>query len=361
MTGIGTAVWAPLVPDAKLRLGLDESTLGLVLLALGGGAIATMPAAGWLVARIGARAVILSLGLAFCLAMPALAVAPSPSLLVLALGIFGAALGGTDIAMNAQAVMVEKAAGRPMMSGFHGAFSLGGLTGAGAMSLLRGAGLSPLVCATLVAASCFVLLAWQARALLPRGSEDAAGASFALPHGRLAVIGMLCFVAFLIEGVVLDWSAVFLRFVRGADAAAAGLGYAAFSLTATVGRLTGDMVVRRLRPLPVLRWGALFAAGGFAVIAMVPGVYATLLGCALVGLGAANVVPVLFGAAGRLPGMAPGLAISAAATPGYAGLLAGPAIVGLAGEAMGLPLAFLGIGLLTLAVAAGARLALRTG
>ena len=355
VTGIGTAVWAPLVPEAKLRLGLDEATLGLMLLALGGGAVATMPVAGYLIQRLGGRAVMLAGGLVFCATMPVLAVAPSVVLLVLALALFGGALGAVDIAMNTQAVVVERGAGRAMMSGFHGAFSLGGLAGAAAMSLLRYAGLSPLGCAATMALACTALLLSQVRGMLPVEGADAGGPRFALPRGRLVLIGTLCAVAFLLEGVVLDWSAVFLRFSRNADAAAAGLGYAAFSLTMTVGRLTGDAVVRRFRPVPVLVAGSLLAASGFLLAAVVPGIAPALLGFALVGVGAANIVPLLFAAAGRIPGMSPGVAISAVATPGYAGLLAGPAVVGfLAGQA-GLAMALAAIGLLTLSIAATAR------
>lgn len=359
VTGIGTAVWAPLVPEAKLRLGLDDASLGLMLLALGGGALATMPAAGYLIQRLGGRAVMLGCGLTFCAVMPALAVAPSVLLLVAALAIFGGALGAVDIAMNAQAVVVERADGRAMMSGFHGAFSLGGLTGAAAMSLLRYLGLSPLGCAATMGVVCAAMLLSQVRGMLPAGAKaaeaDADGPSFVLPRGRLLLIGALCFVGFLLEGVVLDWGAVFLRFSRNADAAAAALGYAAFSLTMTIGRLTGDRVVARFRPVPVLVAGSLLAAAGFLLAATAPGVTPALLGFALVGLGAANIVPLLFAAAGRIPGMSPGVAMSAAATPGYAGLLAGPALVGfLAGEA-GLPMALTAIGLLTLTVAFSAR------
>ncbi len=175
------------------------------------------------------------------------------------------------------------------------------------------------------------------------------------PPSRLVLIGALCFVSFLAEGVVLDWSAVFLRFSRDADGAAAGLGYAAFSLTMTFGRLTGDAVVQRFRPVPVLLAGSALAAAGFLLAACVLPVPLVLLGFALVGLGAANIVPLLFAAAGRIPGMSPGPAMSAAATPGYAGLLAGPALVGLLAGAAGLPIAMAGIGMLCLVIAGSAR------
>ena len=350
VVGLGTAAWAPLVPEAKLRLGLAEGELGLVLLALGGGAVLAMPASGLAIRRFGIRAVMLAGGLLFCAALPALALAPSAWMLALALAAFGAGLGTTDVAMNAQAVVVEKRAGRAMMSGFHGLFSAGGLGGAGVVSLLLALGLTPAACTWAMAAAMTAILLSQAAAFLPRAASPPPAAAFALPHGRLVLIGLLCAIAFLAEGVVLDWSAVLLRFWREATPATAGLGYAVFSAAMVAGRLTGDAVVRRFRPAPVLRWGAGLAALGFLVLTALPSVATGLAGCVLIGLGAANIVPVLFSAAGRLPGADPGTAMAAAATPGYAGLLAGPALVGGLAQMFGLPVAIALVGALLLIV-----------
>ena len=354
--GIGVAVWAPLVPDAKLRLELDDSQLGTLLLALGLGALVALPVAGPLVQARGPRSVILGAGLVFCALMPMLALAPTALTLAVLLVGFGAATAAVDIAMNAQAVAVERASGQALMAGFHGAYSLGGLVGAGAMTALIGSGLAPVVGAGLLGAACAAALVARAGSLLPRAADAAAQAASSnparliLPRGRLALIGALCFIAFMLEGSLLDWSGVFIRFVLGADAGRAGLGFAAFSLAMTVGRLTGDAVIRRLASVTVLRVGAVLGCGGFLLAALVHALPAFLAGCALVGLGLANMVPILFSAAGRTPNMAPGLAIAAAATPGYAGLLAGPVAVGWVAQATSLPVAFAGLAGLALVV-----------
>lgn len=351
--GVVTAGWAPLVPYAKLRIGLDDAGLGLVLLASGGGALAAMPLAGWAAHRLGTRLTILGGGLLACALLPLLALAPGAGWLAAALALFGAGLGTLDIAMNAQAVVMEQRRGRAMMSGFHGMYSLGGLSGALCASLLLHLGVAPATGAVLLAGAAAVLLLSQAPGMLPRA--PAAGPGFMLPRGRLALLGAMCCVAFLSEGAVLDWAAVLLRLWRGATPAVAGLGYAAFSVTMVLGRLSGDAVLRRWPALWVLRLGAALSGCGFVLLAAVPHEAAGLAGCALIGLGAANLVPVLFSVAARLPGVAPGPAISAVATPGYLGLLLGPPLLGGVAQASSLPMALGLLALLLGGVALAAR------
>jgi predicted MFS family arabinose efflux permease len=357
VVGMVTAGWVPLVPYARLRLGLDDAALGLLLLAPGAGALAAMPLAGLAAHHLGPRVVALLGGLVFCLTLPLLALAPGVVSLAAALAAFGAALGTVDIANNAQAVVVERAGGRPLMSGFHGMYSLGGLVGAVIASLLLWLGLTPLEGAALLALLAAALLAGQLRGMLPQAPApgQGPGPGLVLPRGRLALLGALCFVSFLAEGAMLDWAAVLLRLWRGADAATAPLGFAAFSVAMVAGRLCGDRVLRRFAAVAVLRLGGALAALGFVAMAALPWVGATLAGCALVGLGASNIVPVLFGAAGRMPGMAPGPAISAVAMPGYLGLLLGPALIGAAAGATTLPLALVLVALLLVGVAGLAR------
>jgi len=357
MIGIGIAVWAPLVPEAKARLGLDQAQLGTLLLGLGIGGLVALPMAGPVVQARGPRVVMLAAGLVFCALLPALALAPTPWLLAATLVLLGACTGAVDIAMNAQAVAVENATGRTLMSGFHGAYSLGGVLGSLAMAGMLWAGMAPALCAALLGGACAVALVARAGSMLPR-APGAAPPRLMLPRGRLALIGALCFIAFLLEGTILDWSGVFIRFTLGMDASRAGLGFAALSVAMTLGRLTGDAVVRYLSPVPVLVAGAVLAAAGFGLAASVLTLPAFLAGCALIGLGVANMVPILFSAAGRMPDMPAGVAIAAAATPGYAGLLAGPVAVGWLAEASSLPLAFAALGALALLPGLAARQAL---
>jgi predicted MFS family arabinose efflux permease len=263
IAGFGMAAWAPLVPFAKARVGVDEGVLGLLLLCLGIGSIVTMPLAGALAARLGCRFVITVSALLLCLTLPLLASVSRLPLLVAALLVFGAGVGAIDLSMNIQAIIVERVSGRSMMSGFHGLFSFGGIAGAAGIAALLGAGASPLIATLVVTAGIVVALAIAAPHLLPYGSKSE-GAPFALPRGIVLFIGVLCFIMFMTEGAALDWSAVFLTSARGMETSFAGLGYAAFALTMTIGRLLGDRIVQRFGGTNIIIFGGLCAAAGFA-------------------------------------------------------------------------------------------------
>jgi predicted MFS family arabinose efflux permease len=360
VAGIGMAAWAPMVPYAKSRLGLDDAQLGLILLAFGGGSIASMPFVGLLSHRFGHRRVIVLSGLLSCLALPLLALAGSAAMLTAALLYFGVVLGVLDVAMNAHAVEAEQRDGRVLMSGFHGLFSVGGLAGSAGMSGLLALGLPLLACAGVVAMLLAGIVLWQRGGLLAEAEQGgSAGAAFRLPRGLVLLLGLMCFVSFLAEGSMLDWSAVFLRDFRGFAASSAGIGYACFSVAMAGGRLVGDRLIQRLGPVWVVRGGAGLAAAGFVLAAGVPWPPLALGGFVLIGLGASNIVPVMFSAAGRLPGVSPAISIATATTLGYAGLLSGPALIGFVAKASSLPLAMVAVAGLLLAVAASARIVQR--
>ncbi len=350
ISGFGTAAWAPLVPFAKARVGLGDGALGLMLLCVGTGSMLAMPLAGALTARFGCRAVLVAASGLICLTLPLLTMVASLPRLAAALFLFGAGAGALDCAMNIQAIIVERAGGRPMMSGFHALFSIGGIVGAGAVSLLLALGASPFFSALGVAI--FIVLALLgAEAHFLRYGITGEGPVFAIPRGIVLFIGILCFVVFLTEGSVLDWSAVFLTSVRGVEPAYAGLGYVAFAAMMTIGRLSGDTIVRRLGRGKVVVMGGLAAASGLALAALVPSWKAGLLGYALVGAGCANLVPVLYTAIGRQKDMPEHVAVPAVSTLGYAGILAGPAAIGFLAHAASLPAAFLVMAVLLSGVA----------
>jgi predicted MFS family arabinose efflux permease len=355
IAGFGMAGWAPLVPFAKAHAGIGDGALGLLLLCLGVGSIATMSLAGALAARFGCRRVVIVSAVPLCLTLPLLATVSSPALLAAVLLIFGASLGSIDVTMNIQAIIVERASGRSMMSGFHGLFSLGGIAGAACIAALLGAGASPLAATLCVAGSIVVALATAAPHLLPRGSKRE-GPAFAVPHGVVLFIGVLCLVAFLAEGAMLDWSAVFLTSVDGMATAYAGLGYAVFSLTMTIGRLTGDRIVQRFGNTNIIAFGGTCAAAGFALATLVPSWQLTLVGYGLIGTGCSNIVPVLYTSVGRQTVMPEHVAVPAITTLGYAGILAGPAFIGFVAHMASLSAAFLILAILLLGVAMSGRL-----
>jgi len=354
IVGFGVAAWAPLVPFVKARAGLDDGTLGLLLLCLGIGSLVTMPVAGALAGRFGVQAVLAACVSAACVALAVLSVSGAVPVLALALLGLGMGLGGLDCLMNLQAVAVERRARRPMMSGFHGLYSLGCILGAAGFSALLGLGLTPSLATLAVVLGILAAFVGALPGLLP--VETGGGPAFAVPRGPVLGIGILCFVVFLTEGAALDWSAVFLAQERGLTLSQAGLGYAAFSLAMTLARLTGDALVRRAGRRRIVVFGSLTAAAGLGVVTLVPLWPATLLGYALVGAGCANIVPVLFTAAARQGAMPERLAIPAVTTLGYAGVLMGPAAIGLSAHATSLTTAFLGVALMLVGVAVGGRL-----
>ncbi len=358
VAGFGMAAWAPLVPYAKDRLAIDEGTLGLLLLCLGAGSIATMPLAGALAARFGCRRAIWAASLIICIALPLLATAGTVPLLAASLMLFGAGVGTVDVVINIQAVIVERAAGRAMMSGFHGLFSVGGIAGAAGVSAMLWSVGSPLFATLCVAGLIVVVLLIFGPTLLPYGgSRD--GPVFALPRGAVLLIGGLCFISFLAEGAMLDWSALILTDLHGVNPVRSGLGYAVFSVAMTAGRLSGDRIVHSLGGRLVLLCGGTCAAAGIVLAVLASGELSTLAGFALVGLGASNIVPVLYSALGRQSAMPANLAVSAVTTLGYSGILTGPAGIGFVAHAAGLPAAFLGVAALLLIIAACSGAAMR--
>ena len=354
IAGLGIAAWAPLVPYAKARAGLDEGTLGLLLLCLGVGSILAMPLAGILATRFGCRKVATGGTLLICAALPLLATVSSIPALIATLFMFGAGLGTVDSTVNLQAVIVERASGKHMMSGFHGLFSLGGIVGAAGVSALLGLGLTPLAAMLVVVAVLIGALFKAVPHMLPYGSESS-GPAFAIPHGIVLFIGGMCFIVFLTEGAALDWSAVFLAQERGIDTAYAGLGYAAFALTMTAGRLLGDRIVRSVGATRIILFGGLLAAAGLFLATFAPSWEAALLGYALVGAGCSNIVPVLYTAVGKQTVMPESIAVPAITTLGYAGILAGPAVIGFVAHASSLSFAFGLMALLLVAVAIGGK------
>lgn len=355
LLGLAAGAWAPLVPFAKERLGAGDALLGLLLLCIGVGSLLTMPLTGAVIARFGCRRVIVVASIVLAASIPLLVLASSPLTLALSLAVYGAALGANDVAMNVQAVQVEKDAGQPVMSGFHGMWSAGGIVGPAIVTGALWLSASPFVATVAVAAVLAALLAIAASALVPFASRDGGGHTFVRPRGLVIWIGILCGIIFLTEGVVLDWSALFLR-DRGMDPAMAGLGFAAFSAAMTICRLLGDRVVARLGGPRILFFGGLLVAAGYVAAVFSPWTWAVIPALVVIGVGASNVVPVLFTAAGRQTVMPQGQAIAAVTTIAYSGILLGPALVGFVAQTTSLGTAFLCIAALMIFVSGSARL-----
>lgn len=339
VAGFGMASWAPLVPFAKERLAVDDAVLGLLLLSLGIGSVVAMLATGILSARYGTKPIIIAGGIGLALALPLLVIAGTPVTLAMALLAFGAALGSIDVAMNIHAVEVERAAGQPLMSGFHALFSIGGFAGSAVMTALLSFHLGPLACALI----CSVLMLFAMALAWPRllrRAQAQEGPLFVLPHGIVLLLALLAAVTFLIEGAMLDWGALLVIGKGLVSETQGGIGYIVFSIAMTAGRLGGDAVVARIGDRTTLVGGSLLAVAGLAVLLLAPSAAVAIAGFLLIGLGASNLVPVLFRGAAMQTAMPTGLAVASITTAGYAGVLVGPAGIGFIAHAAGLPAAF---------------------
>ena len=317
-----------------------------------------MPLSGMLTGKFGCRKVIGVFGFTMIVSLYLLAVAPSVAALACSLLLFGAMLGGSEVAMNVQSVQVQNAFPRPVISSCHGFFSLGGVLGAGGMSALFACGLSLNTAALAVVLFLALLMLLSVCGALPYGQKSQ-GPLWVRPRGIVLLIGILCFCVFLAEGAMLDWSGVFLIEQRGAPHSHAGWGYAAFSVTMTIGRLTGDRWVHTIGARAVVFVGAALGCAGYALAALLPWEWAGLAGFALVGVGLSNVVPVFYVMTGKQKEMPLSLAVASVSTIGYLGILAGPAIVGFVAQGTSLIFSFLLIALSLLAVALIARVKFR--
>ena len=249
--GFGVACWAPLVPYAKARCQVGDGTMGLILLLLGAGSIVAMPIAANLCARFGSKPVVLSGGVGLAIVLPLLSIASSPITLGTALFVFGASLGSLDVAMNLHAVDVERASERPLMSGFHALFSIGGFLGSGVMTALLSRNIAPSI-STILSSAILVLLIALALPRMLSNREATSQPFFAVPRGAVLLIALLAAISFLVEGALLDWSALLLVGERLLSPAHGGLGYMLFSIAMTFSRFIGDRVVGRFGDRVVL-------------------------------------------------------------------------------------------------------------
>jgi len=333
-TGFLTAVWATLIPFLKVNTGASDGELGGLLLCMGTGALVAMPLVGPLTSRFGCRTVITTGLLGLLVSVGFIPVITHFWVLAGVVMLTGVCIGAVDCAMNIQAVLVEKASKKALMSGFHGFYSLGGIVGAIVMAVM----LSIVTVLTSVLISIVLVLcgfAYYQRFFLSYGNKET-GPAFAWPKGAVIFIGLSCFCMFLAEGTVLDWSSVFLTEHRGVPLSYGGIGFAAFSIAMTIARLTGDTIVTKYGGMKVVTVGTLLATCGLAAVLFVPDLYFAIAGYFLIGLGAANVVPVMFSAIANQRDMSEHIAVPAVSTMAYSGVLLGPASIGVVAQSYNL-------------------------
>ncbi|WP_420407938.1 MFS transporter [Hoeflea sp.] len=345
--------WAPKIPEFAARLRLDESELGLMILCFGMGSLCAMAMVGVLIGRNGSRSITRILAALATPSLLVLTLAPSVWTAALALFALGGLVGGMDVAMNANAVEVEKHERRAIMSSCHGFWSLGGVFGAALGGILvasAGVHVHALFVTLLVAIA--VAIAWpRVLADPPQAlSVDTGSNPPGIPRRGLAglgatvwLTGIICLIMMTPEGAILDWGALYMREELGATTALSGLAFGAFSAAMALLRFAGDIVRDRFGAVSTFRVSSLLAIIGLGIAGMAPSPGWAVIGFAITGLGLANTVPIAFSAAGNLPGLPQGLAISIVTFMGYSGILVAPSVIGFIAERTGFAVIYLSL------------------
>ncbi|WBQ07600.1 MFS transporter [Kribbella sp. CA-293567] len=345
LNGFAVGMWVVHIPNVEHATGISHSTLGFLLLILGGAAFVGMQVAGPLADRVGQRRLVPTAGVLLGISLFGPGLADSWWTLGLALLAVGFGNGSIDVAMNSQAVVVERAYPRPIMAAFHAMWSIGGAFAAliGASTLK--AGVSTAVSLSVSGAVVIVVSLAVSRLLLePEPAPEPAvdePARVAPPTKLVWQLGALAFALMLAEGVANDWAALQFRDVLDTSTSTAAYAYGAFAVAMTIGRFATDRVAAVVGPAAIVRYGALLAAIGLTTVIVVPWVPVSLIGWAIFGLGLSGGVPQLFTAAGNLDPRASGALMAKVVGLGYVGLLAGPAVIGALAHFMPLNLAFI--------------------
>ena len=358
-SGFIFATWGVHVPTVKAHYGIDEAQLGLALLAAGAGAMFGLTSAGRWIGRHGPRRIAAMCGCVYALLLAGLIAMPGYAALLGLLAAFGLVTSVFDVAINTEAAQLELHSGTALMSGMHGMFSLGGMAGAASGSAVLAAGLGAQAHLLLVAALMVLVVAASSTRMLPRPAATSNAASadhgFRLPRGPLAVLGVLAALGLIAEGAIYDWSVLYMQQELGSPQKQAALAYAAFSAAMAAARFGGDAMRARFTPVALLRGSGLMAAASMTLVLLTDLPWLALAGFAGVGVGFANVVPILFGASARVPGVGPASGIAAVSAVAYLGFMAGPAVIGLLARASSLTTALYAVVIFAAALAASAR------
>ncbi|MER8830929.1 MFS transporter [Mesorhizobium sp. M0938] len=357
--GVGIGAWAASLPSISAGLQIDTGTLGLVLLCFAAGAILTMTNVGRLVPRFGTRTLCSVACTGFGLALIVAPHAPSVMSMALVIVFAGASFGTLDVAMNTEAAFLERRVGRHIMSSFHASFSVGNLAGAGVCGLILHSGGNVQACLGVTGMSVILFGAagcWLSEPHMSAHKNANQGSARLDPtqRRRLLLVGAIAFLALFAEGALMDWTAVYLVGNAGASESIGAFGFAVFAGMMAIGRMVGDAMANAFGPVRLLRLGSAASAVALAAILGIPTVPIIFLALILCGFGIANVVPALFAAAGRIGGHSAGSAMSLVATLGYAGLLVGPAFIGMLAQATSLSASLWVVFIALLVVALGA-------
>jgi MFS family permease len=354
--GLVAGFWSVFVPAVQGNLGIEESLMGILILVGASAGFVGLMLSGLLVARLGSRPVAVAAGLLMAPALLIMAQMESFAPAVAAFVLMFVSISVMDVAMNANGADVEHALGKAVMSSFHGFWSMGGMLGAATGGYIlatlgqNGFGVVAFVLVSILVVASAAFLAPK-RVYAPEPIKEGRR-RFRLPGSLpVYVFGLLAFAAFTAEGSVIDWSAIYLRDELSADVALSGFAFAGFSFAMMVSRFSGDVLRQRIGAVRLLQVSALLAIVGFALSASAASLPVVVGGFLLAGLGCANIVPVVFSAAAKVPGVNPGTGIAIATMFGYFGLLCAPALLGSVGEIWGFSPVYLGFSFVMIVVA----------
>jgi MFS family permease len=347
IAGLTFSTWASRIPDIQAKLHLNDAGLGAILFALPVGLMVSLPLSGWLVSVFGSRKMVLAGALAYPLLLIPLSISGSVWQIVIALFLFGIASNLVNIAMNTQAVGVEKLYKRSVMASFHGLWSLAVFAGALTGTLFVSAGLPTLVHFCIVATVACILAISAYRFSLP--GEKSSGQSsklFVKPGKGILLLGLIAFCSMLCEGAMADWSGVYFKKIVEAPRALITVGYVAFSCTMALGRFAGDWLVTKYGVKRMLQLSGIFISSGLVIAVSFPFMVSATAGFLLVGFGVSSVVPVVYGLAGRISSMPASNALAAVSTISFLGFLIGPPLIGFIAQGISLRWSFALIALL---------------
>jgi MFS family permease len=316
-------------PRVQEIFSFDNGTLGLLLLSTSIGAVLAMPFTGWLIIRNGSRRIAIISAFSYCLFFPFIALMPGIVGLIPLFFIMGVTAGMLDVSMNSQAVMVEKAKRKPIMTSFHALFSIGMAFGAVVGSFFAGSDASLLTHMTSITiASMIAALFVRYHLIRDKPEIETDGPAFRLPNAAMVSIGVIAFCSMLGEGAMADWSTNYMQNIAHADAGMAPLGLSAFALAMTIGRLLGDRGRAQYGDKKLMVVCGLVATTGLCFALGFTHPVLVMVGFFLVGLGLSVIVPIAYSIAGNSTSVSPGVGLAMVTTVGYTGFLFGPPIIG---------------------------------
>jgi MFS family permease len=353
INGFIFANWVSRLPRIQEQYHADNGTIGLVLLALSCGAVLAMPFTGWIIIKNGSRRITLFSLIMYCALVPLIPILPDILSLAILYFIMGTVTGMLDVAMNAQAVMVEQQYRKPIMTSFHALFSIGMALGAWCGALFAELGFNLTYHFAIIVGVSLIATLWVSRNLIhdsPHPSLQHDGPLFQLPNASLMSVGVIAFCCMMGEGAMSEWSVNYMENITLASKTLAPISLSAFATAMTIGRIFGDRIRLKLGDKNLMLAGGIIATGGLSMALLFPFPYVAITGFFLVGLGLSSIVPIAYSIAGNTKDLPPGVGLAMVTTVGYTGFLFGPPVIGFIADWQSLRLALGAVAILFVAM-----------